>query len=59
MNGQRKQELMDELAKDMREYLMQVDLKQNFIDTTCRTREEVKFMEETVWFVGVEEGEEE
>lgn len=53
MKQSRKHELMRELASDMREYLERCDLKQNFIDTTCRTDEEIEFMEGVSYWVEV------
>lgn len=55
MNEQRKQELMAELGSDMLSYLERCDLKQNFIDTTCRTDEEIEFIEGVAYWVEVEE----
>ena len=55
MNEQRKHELMREFAGDMRNYLKELGFKQDFIDSTCSTAEEVEFMESVAWWVEVEE----
>lgn len=55
MNEQRQQELIQEFVSDVQHYLDSVDIKQNFIDATCITPEEVEFIHHLDWGVAVYE----
>lgn len=52
----RKQELIDELTYDLNKYIQSQQLIANFIDCTCQTSEEIKFVNDTEWWVSVQDG---